>query len=63
MVDSVISSQDIYEDYVGDFPCFKAICDELGEVEHLVSARFARAEGSLLWYKDMFDNGREAVQY
>ena len=35
----------------------------LGEVEHLGSARFAGAEASLLWYKDMFDNGRQAVQY
>ena len=35
----------------------------LGEVQHLGSARFAGAEASLLWYKDMFDNGRLAVQY
>ena len=36
--------------------------DMLGEVQHLGSARFAGAEASLLWYKDMFDNGRQAVQ-
>ena len=29
----------------------------------LGSTRFAGAEASLLWYKDMFDNGRRAVQY
>ncbi len=57
MVDCVISSREIYEDYAGDFPCFKAIFDVLG------STRFAGAEASLLWYKDMFDNGRQAVQY
>ena len=62
MVDSVISSREIYKDYAGDFPCFKAIFDMLGEVQHLGSARFAGAEASLLWYKDMFDNGRQAVQ-
>ena len=27
------------------------------------STRFAGAEASLLWYKDMFDNGRQALQY
>ena len=63
MVDSVVSSREIYEDYAGDFPCFKAIFDVLGEVQHLGSTRFAGAEASLLWYKDMFDNGRQAVQY
>ena len=41
----------------------KAIFDVLGEVQHLGSTRFAGAEASLLWYKDMFDNGRQAVQY
>ena len=25
MVDSVVSSQEIYEDYAGDFTCFKSI--------------------------------------
>ena len=35
----------------------------LGEVQHLGSTRFAGAETSLLWYKDMFDNGRQAVTY
>ena len=35
----------------------------LGEVQHLGSTRFAGAEVNLLWYKDMFDNGRQAVQY
>ena len=35
----------------------------VGEVQRLGSARFAGAEASLLWYKDMFDNGRQAVQY
>ena len=44
-------------------PCFKAIFDVLGKVQHLGSTRFAGAEASLLWYKDMFDNGRQAVQY
>ena len=34
----------------------------LGEVQHLGSTRFAGAETSLLWYKDMFGNGRQAVQ-
>ena len=63
MVDSVVSSRVIYEDYAGDFPCFKAIFDVLGEVQHLGSTIFARAEASLLWYKDMLDNGRQAVQY
>ena len=63
MVDSVVSSRVIYEDYAGDFPCFNAIFDVLGEVQHLGSTRFAGAETSLLWYKDMFDNGRQAVQY
>ena len=29
----------------------------------LGSTRFAGAEAILLWYKDMFDNGRQAVQY
>ena len=57
MVDCVISSREVYEDYAGEFPCFKAIFDVLG------STRFAGAEASLLWYKDMFDNGRQAVQY
>ena len=63
MVDSVVSNREIYEDYAGDFPCFKAIFGVLGEVQHLGSTRFAGAEASLLWYKDMFDNGRQAVQY
>ena len=63
MVDSVISSRGIYEDYGGDFPCFKAIFDVLGEVQHQGSTRFVGAGASLLWYKDMFDNGRQAVQY
>ena len=53
MVDSVIISREIYEDYACDFPCFKAIFDVLYEVQHLGSARFAGAEASLLWYKDM----------
>ena len=35
----------------------------LSEVQHLGSTRFAGAEASLLWYKAMFDNGRQAVQY
>ena len=34
----------------------------IGEFQHLGSTRFAGAEASLLWYKDMFDNGRQAVQ-
>ncbi len=63
MIECVISSREVYEDYAGDFPCFKAIFDVLGEVQHLGSARFAGAEASLLWYKDMFDSGRQAVQY
>ena len=63
MVDCVISSREVYEDYAGDFPCFKAIFDVLGEVQPLGSTRFAGAEASLLWYKDIFDNGRQAVQY
>ena len=63
MVDCVITSREIYEDYVGDFPCFKVIFDVRGEVQHLGSTRFARAEASLLWCKDTFDNGRQAVQY
>ena len=62
MVDCVISSREIYEDYAGDFPCFKSIFDLLGEVQHFGSARFAGAEARLLWYKDMFDNWRRAVQ-
>ena len=63
MVDCVISSREIYEDYASDFPCFKAIFDVLGEVQHLGSAIFAWAEASLLWYKDMFVKGRQAVKY
>ena len=63
MVDSVVSSREIYEDYAGDFPCFKATFDVLGGVQHLGSTRFAGTETSLLWYKDMFDNWRQAVQY
>ena len=63
MVDSVVSSREIYEDYAGDVTCFKSIFDVLGEVQHLGSTRFAGAEASLLWYKDMFDNGRQAVKY
>ena len=35
----------------------------LGEVQNLGSTRYAVAEASLLWYKDMFDNGIQAVQY
>ena len=58
----VISSREIYKDYASDFSCFKAIFDVLGEIQHLGSTRFAGAEASLLWYKDMFDNGRQAVQ-
>ena len=34
----------------------------MGEFQHLGSTRFAGAEASLLWYKDMFGNGRQAVQ-
>ena len=63
MVDSVVSSREIYEDYAGDFRCFKTIFDVLGEVQHLGSTIFAGAEASLLWYKEMLDNGRQAVQY
>ena len=63
MVDSVVSSREIYEDNAGDFPCFKAIFDMLGEVQHLGSTRFTGAEASLLRYQDVFDNGRQAVQY
>ena len=63
MVDCVIISRQVYEDYAGDFPCFKAIFDVLGEVQHLGSTRFAGAEASLFWHRDMFDNGRQAVQY
>ena len=64
LVDSVIiSSLEIYEDYAGDFPCFKAIFDVLGEVQLLGSTIFAGAEASLIWYENMFDNGRQAVQY
>ena len=63
MVDSVISSREIDDDYAGDFPCFKAIFGVLGEVQHLGITTFAGTETSLLWYKDMFDNGRQAVQY
>ena len=64
MVDSVVSSREIYEDYAGDFTCFKSIFDVLGKVQHLGSTRFAGAEASLLWYKDIFDNsGRQAVPY
>ena len=48
MVDSVVSSREIYEDYAGDFTCFKSIFDVLGEVQHLGSTRFAGAEASLL---------------
>ena len=55
MVDNVVSSREIYEDYAGDFPCFKATFDVLGEVQHLGSTRFAGAEASLLWYKDMLE--------
>ena len=61
MVNSVVSSRETYEDYAGDFPCFKAIFDVLGEVQHLGSTRFIGAKTSLYWYKDMFDNGRQAV--
>ena len=63
MVDSVVSSRVIYEEYAGDFRCFKAIFDVLSEVQHLGGVIFAWAEASLLWYKDMLDNGRQAVQY
>ena len=62
MVDSVVSSREVYEDYAGDFPCFEAIFDVLGEVQHLDSTRCAGAEASLLWYQDVFDNVRQAVQ-
>ena len=44
MVDCVISSREVYEDYAGDFPCFKAIFDVLGEVQHLGSTIFAGAK-------------------
>ena len=54
MVDCVLSTREVYEDYAGDFPSFKAIFDVLGDVQHLGSTRFAGAEASLLWYKDMF---------
>ena len=47
MVECVISSREVYEDYAGDFPCFKATLDMLSEVQHLGSARFAGAEASL----------------
>ena len=63
MIDSIVSSREIYEDYAGDFTCFKSIFDVLGEVQHLGSTIFAGAEASLVWYKDMFDNGRQAVKY
>ena len=63
MVDSVVSSRLINEDYAGDFPCFKAIFDVLGDVQRLGSTIFAGAEANLLWYKDMLDKGRQAVQY
>ena len=63
MVDSIVSSREIYEDYACDFTCFKSIFDVLGKVQHLGSTPFAGAEASLLWYKDMFDNGSQAVQY
>ena len=53
MVYFVISSREVYEDYAGDFPCFKAIFDVLGEVQHLGSTICAGAEASLLWCKDM----------
>ena len=62
-VDTVVSSREIYEDYAGDFPCLIAIFGVLGEVQHLGSTIFSGAEASMLWYKDMFDNGRQAVQY
>ena len=61
--DSIVSSREIYEDYACDFTCFKSIFDVLGKVQHLGSTPFAGAEASLLWYKDMFDNGSQAVQY
>ena len=35
----------------------------MGEVQHLDSAWFDEAEASLLWYKDMLNNGRQAVLY
>ena len=35
----------------------------LGEVQHLGCERFPGAEPSLLLYKDMFDNWRQAVLY
>ena len=63
LYDNVRSSREIYEDYAGDFPSFKAIFDVLGDVQHLGSTRFAGAEASLLRYQDLFDNGRQAVQY
>ena len=31
MVDSVVSSREIYEEYAGDFTCFKSIFDVLGD--------------------------------
>ena len=63
MVDSVVSSREIYEDYAGDLPCFKAIFHMLVEVQHMDSTRFAGAEASLVWYQDVLDNGRQGVQY
>ena len=48
MVDSVVSSREIYEDYAGDFFCFKAIFDVLGGVQHLGSTRFAGARNLYL---------------
>ena len=40
MVDCVISSREIYDDYAGDFPCFRAIFDMPGAI-------FVGAETSL----------------
>ena len=44
MVGSVISSREIYDDYAGDFACFKANFDVLGEVKYMGSTIFAGAE-------------------
>ena len=61
MIEYSISSRDIYEDYTSDFPFQSHILYAV--VQHLGSAIFAGAEASLHWYKDMFNSGRQAVQY
>ena len=60
MVDCVISSREIYEDYVDDFPCFIAIFDVLGEVQHLGSAIFAGRKPACSGIRTD-DNGRRSV--